>query len=395
VNTIARAFQYIFLICAILLSYPFTERIFAADSYANAAHANAARELADKIMSTMEPSEEIGFSFQSFAPLGPKEIAAARQAIENELRARGLKFSKDSQTAAKIKVTLSESIQQFIWVAEIRRGQSNSLVMTTRARTTEKGNALQITIQTKPIYEQNDPILDIKLVGDDLLVLDSQRLALFRRQNDRWELARSAPLKNPHPFPRDIRGRLFDAGDAIQVRLPGFSCSGSIKPAFDLNCSQDESPWTFGFGGISPTLSKNYFVQENMPAFYSAAPVDDDGAELLAIAGIDGRTYLLDKASAKTGAINGWGSDIAAIASGCGTRRQILAALSTDPMERGVVQAFEIAHRKAVATSSAVEFPGPITALWPEPSQKAVMVVSRDIKTGRYAASYLSISCNR
>jgi hypothetical protein len=393
VNTIAPILRYIFLISALLLSYLSPGRIFAANSFTDAAH-----ELADKIMPNVEPSENIGFSFQSLASLGTKEVAAAREAMENELRSRGLKFSKDSLATAKISVTLSESFQQFTWIAEIRRGQNLRLAMATQMRAPEtpaKGAALQNTIQTKLVYEQSDPILDIHQFGDDLLVLDSHRLALYRRQNDRWELERSVSLKNPRPFPRDIRGRLFDAGDALQVRLPGFSCSGSVKPSLEVNCSQDDAPWAFGFGGIAPTVSKNYFIQENVPAFFSAAPVEDDGSELLAIAGIDGRAYLLDKDSSKTGTINGWGSDIASIDSGCGTKRQILAALSTDPLERGVVQAFEISHRKAVATSSAVEFPGPITALWPESGRKAAVAIARDIKTGRYAAYYLSLSCSR
>jgi hypothetical protein len=382
-----------------LLSYVFPERIVAADSYAITAYVNAARKLADKIMPTIDPSNGVEFSFQSITFPGTKEVAGARQAIENELRSRGLKFSKDSQPKTKLNITLSESFQQFIWIAEIRCGQKYDLVMTTQSRMPDapaKGAAIQMTIQKKLIFEQVDPILDIKLFGDELLVLGPQQLDLYHRQNDRWELKNSSLYwKNPHPFPRDTRGQLFDSGDDIQVRRPGLLCSVRVMPTYSFNCSEVETPWTPDFGGIAPVLSKNYFVQENMPAFFSAAPIEDDGLELLAIAGIDGRTYLFDKSSNKTGTIDGWSSDIVTIDSGCGTRRQILATLPTDPLEQGVIQAFEIVHQKAIAVSSADELPGPITALWPKPSQKAAIAVSRDIKTGRYAAYYLSISCSR
>jgi len=381
----------------------FPERITAAESYAGAAYAGAAyagaaRKLADKIMATADLSNGIEFSFQTFVS-GVKDVPGARQAMESELRSRGVKFSKDSQSTVKVRVTLSESFQQFVWTAEIWRGTKYDLAMTTQARLPEappKGAPLQMTIQTKLIFEQSDPILDIKLTGDELLVLGVQRLDLYHRQNDGWEPKNSSlSLKNLRPFPRDIRGQLLDSGDAIQARSPGLSCSGKIAPAYSFDCSEDETPWTFGFSGIAPALSQNYFVQGNIPAFFSAAPAEDDGKELLAITGIDGRTYLLDKSLNKTGTIDGWGSDIAAIDSGCGTRRQILATLPTDPLERGAVQAFEIVRRKAVAVSPPAELPGPITALWPKPSQKAAIAVSRDIKTGRYAAFYLSISCSR
>ncbi len=367
--------------------------MFAADPYTE-----AARELTAKIMASIGPLEDIGFTLKSTASLSEREVAAARQAIESALRAQGLRPVGDVQSTVKINVTLSENFQQNIWIAEIRRDQTYSVVMTTQPRLPEaqsKEAALRMTLQAKPIYEQNDPILDVELLGDQLLVLDPRRLSLYRRQNDHWELERSAPLKFSIPFSRDIRGRLFDSGGTIQVHIPGLSCNGTIKPSLDLNCAQDDAPWPIGLGSMNPTFVKNYFVLENLPPFFSAASVEDDGTDLLAISGIDGRTYLYDKGAGQVGMLNGFGSDITAIDAGCETPRQIFASLLTDPLEHGILQAFQILHRKAVSTSSTIEFPGPITALWPVSSQNAAIAVSRDLKTGRYAAFYLSISCSR
>jgi hypothetical protein len=393
VNNLARTSRSIILICAALLLFVFSERIFAADPYTE-----AARELTAKIMASIGPLEDTGFTFKSIASLGAREVAAARQALQSELRAQGMRTAEDVQSPVKINVTLSENLQQYIWIAEIRRNQTCTIMMATQPRLPEaqsKEAALRMTLQAKPIYEQNDPILDVELLGDELLVLDPKRLALYQRQDDRWELERSAPLKNSIPFPRDIRGRLFDSGGTIQVHLPGFSCNGTIKPSLDLNCSQDDAPWPIGLGSMAPTFVKNYFVLENLPPFFSAAGVEDDGTDLLAISGIDGRTYLFDKTAGQVGTLDGLGNDIAAIDTGCETRRQIFASLLTDPLESGIIQAFEVLHRKAVSTSSTIEFPGPITALWTVSNQNAAIAVSRDLKTGRYAAFYLSISCSR
>jgi hypothetical protein len=390
VNQFAQASKNIVLIYLALLALIMPERIFAADPYAD-----AARELAGKIAANLGPTTEVGFAFQALASLETEEVVLARQAIENELRARGLKIVKDSQSSEKVSITLAETFQQYIWVAEIRRERGNRVVMTTQPRTASKDEALRMTIQSRLLYEQGDPILDVKPIGDEMLVLDPKRLALFRRQNDRWTVAASVPLKPPHSFPRDVRGRLEDAGDAIKAHLPGLSCTGTVKPAFELNCSQDETPWPLGLGSTTPAFSKNFFTQEKIPAFFSAARVEDDGTDLLVITGTDGRTSLFDEATGQAGTIDGWGSEIAAVDSGCGGRRQVFAALSTDPREHGVIQAFEIAHRKAVATSSTVPFPGPITSLWPVTNQNAAIAVSRNIKTGRYAAYYLSIACSR
>jgi hypothetical protein len=391
VNKLAQKINIIFLIYAALILAAFPAHISAADSYVE-----AARELAGKIVTNMGLSEDVGFAFQSLASLEGKEAAAARRAIEIELKAKGMRLAGDSQSIAKIRVTLSESFQQYVWTAEIRKDQSYSVVIATQPRTPEappKDAALRMSIQAKLLYEQNDPILDARLMGDALLILDPQRLSLYQHKNDQWELASATPLKNLKPL-RDMRGRLFNAGDSIQVYLPGQLCSGTSKPSLILNCSQ-ESHWPIGIGGMTPISDKNYFILEGLPAFFSAAGVEEDGTELLAIAGIDGRTFLFDKAAGQVGTLEGWGSDIASVNAGCATRRQILAALATDPMEYGVIQAFEVQHRKAIATSSTVEFPGPITALWPVQDQNAAIAVSHDLKTGRYAAFHLSISCSR
>jgi hypothetical protein len=393
VNNFARVSQNSILLGAALLLFAYSQRAFAADPYAE-----PARELTAKIMASIGPLEDTGFTFKSIASLGAREIAAARQSLLNELRAQGIRTAGDAQSPVKINITLSENFQQYIWIAEIRRDQACIIAMTTQQRLPEaqsKEAARRMTLQAKLIYEQTDPILDAELLGDELLVLDPRRVALYRRQDDQWEFERSAPLKNSIPFPRDIRGRLFDSGGAIQVHLPGLSCNGTINPSLDLNCLQDDAPWPIGLGSLTPTFAKNYFVLENLPPFFSAAGVEDDGMDLLAISGIDGRTYLFDKSAGQVGTLDGLGNDIAAINAGCETRRQIFASLLTDPLESGVIQAFEILHRKAVATSSAVEFPGPITALWPVSNQNAAIAVSRDMKTGRYAAFYLSISCSR
>jgi hypothetical protein len=393
VNSLVRVPQNAILICAALLLLVFHQRMFAADPYTE-----AARELAAKIMTSIGPLEDIGFTLKSIASLGEREVAAARQAIESALRAQGMRLAGNGQSAVKIQVTLSENFQEYIWIAEIRRDQTCNIAMTTQPRlpeTQSKEAAIRMTLQAKPIFEQSDPILDVELLGDELLVLDPRRLSLYRRQNDRWELERSAPLKYSIPLPRDIRGRLFESGGTIQVHIPGLSCIGTIKPSFDLNCSQDDAPWPIGLGGMNPAFVKNYFVLENLPPFFSAASVEDDGTDLLAISGIDGRTYLYDKAAGQVGTMDGLGSDITAIDAGCETPRQIFASLLTDPLEHGIIQAFEVRHRKAVSTSSTIEFPGPITALWPVSIQNAAIAVSHDIKAGRYAAFYLSISCSR
>jgi len=298
----------------------------------------------------------------------------------------------------KIRVTLSENYLQYVWVAEIGRGQGKDVVMTAQARRTEAPAAdtdLRMAIQSELIYEQADPVLDIKLFEDELLVLDPRALALYSRRDDRWELKRLFSFESGIPLPRDPRGRLIDDGDSLRVFLPGMACSGRRDPVFSLECTQGYSTWDLDLGGVPLAPGMNYFVKENLPPFFSAAAVKDDTAALWIVTGIDGRAYLFDKGHVQVATLEGLGTDVAAVDSRCGTGRQLLIALKTDPGGHGAIQAFEIQRLKAMAVSSSVEFPGPVTALWSVQDQSAAIAVSHDQKTGRYAAFHLSLSCGR
>ncbi|MGH8246529.1 MAG: hypothetical protein ACREUU_08855 [Gammaproteobacteria bacterium] len=140
---------------------------------------------------------------------------------------------------------------------------------------------------------------------------------------------------------------------------------------------------------------RNFFVRDNLPPFFSVAGVEDQGNVYWIFAGLDGRARLYDKALAPAGTFSGWGSDIAGIETRCGSGRQVLVTRPSDSIEPDSIQAFEIVNQQAVATSPPLELPGPVTALWQAEGKNAAVVVSRSLKTGRYAAFHLSISCGR
>jgi hypothetical protein len=394
VKNLAQLPKILFLMSAVLMLLSSPGRVFADDSIVE-----AARELAGKIQASIEPQKTIVLTFKSIASLNTTDTEVAHQALKKELRTRGIRLVPDSQATVGINITLSENLQQYLWVAEIKRGDTNDLVMTTRerlSRTPPKDVALQMTIQAKLIYEQERPILDLKLLDEDLLVLTPDSLSLHHRNNDLWELERSFSLPIVDPLPRDVRGRLSSDGDSVQIHLPGLFCRETDKQAFIFECSREEIPWSLPLDRVNLAAARNYFVRENLPPFYALADMKDGKTSLWVVAGIDRRTYLYDSSFVRIDTMaDSLGSEIVAVDSECGTKRQLLAALRTDPLERGVIQAFEIINRKAVAGSSIVEFPGPITALWPVNNRNIAIAVARDVKTGRYAAFHLSISCNR
>jgi hypothetical protein len=365
--------------------------LFAEDTFSG-----AARALAHRIVAVTRPLEPMEVTFHNLSSLNPEQAAEVWKIVENEFRSRGIRFQEAPDVAAKVRVTLSENPQDYVWVAEISRGDAREqlMVVQTRPQGTEApGTTSRMAIRTELVFEADDPILDLAFRDGDLFVLDPRHLSLYRRQNDRWNPALTATLAQSRPLPRDVRGRLTVEGASIRAYLPGFICSGATGP--ELECSQAESPWPLESGPAKSESTRNFFVQGGLPPFFSSAAVREDGDPLWIFAGTDGRVRLYDKALQPAGTITGWGSDIAGVDSGCGAKRQVFVALPHDPSERGEIQAFEIIRRQAVAVTSPAELPGPVTALWPLTSGDSAFAIARDVRTGRYAAYHLSITCGR
>ena len=149
----------------------------------------------------------------------------------------------------------------------------------------------------------------------------------------------------------------------------------------------------FFTGALSPGIGKI----SNLPSFYSAAVLPRPSYALWAYAAVDGSLHLVDGMTDQ--AVRGakWGSDLAAIHSGCGVGTQLLvsAGESLEPgsTERDSLRAFEIPDREPVAVSAAVEFSGQIVALWPESTGNGAAAIVKRNDTGSYEAYRVSISC--
>jgi len=358
---------------------------------------DAARELARKIMQTLAPLEEVALRVRNISSLSATQSVEARRALENALRNNGARLREKQEGTAKVLVTLSENLGNYLWVAEIQRGEQTEVVMVARPRPAppRPGAAAVMMIEKTPLFEQERPILDVALRDAGLLVLDSQGLSLYRRGQDEWEMKQSVPLARTEAWPRDVRGRLQLQGESLKVYLPGMMCTGAPAPELSLECKSDGSAWPTEFGVVHAARGKNFFSTDKVAAFFTVAGVEDSEGLLWAFAGVDGRAHLYDWSLEPAGTVSGWGSDIAGIKSNCGNGRQILATRRGDPPEPDAIQAFEIADRQPVAVSLPVEFPGPITALWQDETESRSVAVSRDLRTGRYVAFHLSISCRR
>ena len=359
--------------------------------------------LARKIAAHLEPREAVMLGFTSVGSASPSEEAGAREAIERELRALGVNTTGAGQAGAVVTVTFSENIRGSLWAAEIRHGDARELVMEERPKLPARAGTASITIDKKLMLDEDERILDLAPSGHGLVVLDASAVSLYESSGGTWERRLSVPIPVSRPWPRDLRGRLTVQGDVYQAYLPGLTCNGNAGGGMSIMC-REEGLWPLGpkARGLSiPT--RNFFesfvlpdgLQKRMPAFFSAATFADRGPAAWIFAATDGRTHLYNAAFEPGASWGGWGSDIAAVESECGSRTLLLSTGHGDGTVPDFVQAYELTGSAPSPVGDPVTFSGPVTALWAASERGAAVAVSRDLKSGRYAAIRLSIPCSR
>lgn len=333
--------------------------------------------------------------------------------VLSELAAFGVQPAPSERAAATVQVSLSENLQSYVWVAEIHQGTGEPVVVMVAVPGTVKQSddllPAPLVIHQVLLWSDENRILDVAAINTNpphLIVLEPERIGLYRMQSSQWQLEQSLSLVHVRPWPRDLRGRLFLRKDHLfDAYLPGVYCHSSTVPPLTVACDDSDDPWPLtvnrGELGAFFSASRNFFTgalspgiqkQTTAPPFYSAAPLPREKYTLWAFAAVDGQVHFLDGVGDQAIPQLGWGSDIASIRSGCGAGWQILAT-SNEGGSADEVRAFEIPDREPILVSRPAEFGGRITALWADSDSTSVLAIVRNSGTGRYEAYRLSIDC--
>jgi hypothetical protein len=365
--------------------------------------------LAQRIVSKAGPGTAVTVTVKNLSSLSAADVNAVRTQIDSELRSRGLRLVDAEQSVADLRITLSENVENYLLIAEIRQGTSVDTVFTkvTRSDSVAARSAGAMTLQRRLLWTQDEPILDVALVGAQILpgaiILTPGKVAYYLIQNGTWQEADAAVLSHTRPLPRDARGMIVGAGNnPFEVVLPGVRCTISGNNPYRAACADTDDPWPMYEGQprldafFSPT--RNFFTgaisrsgdSVTVPAFYSAAMFGN--SEWL-FTGTDGRVQYSSFVNTLPVPVTNWGSDIASIRSKCSPDAVILATRNGDYTQPDAVQGFQVIARDPVAVTAALDFAGPVMAL--RASGGVATVVSHNLKTGKYEAYSLTLACNQ
>ena len=166
---------------------------------------SAARELARRTAAFLGARAPAKVSYSNVSSLADAELAGVRREFEANFPETG------DGTPAEIRLTLSENQAQYLLIEEVRRGDESRVWISGWNRpAAAAASGFGLTMEKKLVWEQEEPILDLALWGNSMLVLAPSRLTLYARQGDAWQARQEAALASAKPWPRDMRGRLQD-----------------------------------------------------------------------------------------------------------------------------------------------------------------------------------------
>src|SRR5580704_17793002 len=143
------------LLLLVLLGAPLSARCDTLD--------DSARELAGKIAAALPAKENVSCEFRNASSLQPDEVGRIDEALKTALQCEGSPEQTNYTATTRILVTLSENLNNFVWAAQIRRGDTSQIVFTMSPRPRENAvasSALPITFRSEKFWEGPEEILD-------------------------------------------------------------------------------------------------------------------------------------------------------------------------------------------------------------------------------------------
>lgn len=335
------------------------------------------------------------------------ELGNIRRKFQAQLKSGGIEIRDAGNATFGIKITLSESRKDWLWIAEVQQGTETRVAMVSVPRSTApiKANTASITLQRNLILNSRDELLDVATIragGDRFVVaLSPSAIKLYKQAGMNTELQQSFAIDHP-PFPRDVRGRLVpDRNDLFKAYLPGIFCRSSNESPNIVKCQANDDAWPIGSRAALYNSARNYFsgalvpgTDKPLPPFYTIAELPRPNYTLLLFASVDGTVSTYDGMRQSVLAGNPhWGSDLTAIRTQCGIGTQILASEAGETDKGDALHIYEIADREAVEVGAPLQFDGEIVALWPSSEPGAATVITRK-EGGSYDAFSVTAVCS-
>ena len=203
----------------------------------------AIRTLAAKTTPHLSPTESARVTVRNLSPLPATDAQKAQAALDQALRKRVRNMS-----IVDVSLTLSQNVKGYLLIAEIHSSEPPAVEMVP-FQPDEPHEAPLLPLTKRLLWEQDDPILDLAITGDRMLILTPDRI--LRRDKERIE---ATPI--PAPPVRDPRGRMEASAETVNIFVPGVTCRGTQQP-FKIVCEPLSAEFMLDGAAVRFTPGRN------------------------------------------------------------------------------------------------------------------------------------------
>ncbi|WP_162601594.1 hypothetical protein [Occallatibacter savannae] len=392
--------------------------------------AQPAAELAGQIADLLGPGQA-QLTVRSLSTIPAGEVPGIRKLLEQDLKTRGVVVG-GPESANAIRVTLSENARERLWVAETVEGDRTRIAMVHvaagEAAAATHGSSERVVLRKEKIGGiagrpgaggKDVAVLAAAEINGHFVVMFADRISVYSSAAGGWTESNTFAM-NPK-MSRDPRGVIVPAADggSFAAYTAGTQCSGSYslplnggtqESGWTVRCRVSDDPWPVyqsADASSGPALkafyntARDFFtgvvtpnIGVDLPVFYAAGmiPRAAGGAAVL-LMGVDGKLQIVENGALRTvSGARDWGSDFAAVRSGCGAGTQVIASGSREAVS-DTLRAFAIPALEAIPESNTLQMDGTVTALWTAQDGKSAMTVVRN-GAGEYEVDRVSATCN-
>ena len=239
-----------------------------------------ASALAEQIAGILGPGQA-QLSIRNLSTIAAGEVPSIRRLLEQDLKGHGVLIS-GAESANTIRITLSESERDRVWVAEIVQGNETRVAMVEAPLEAARVTAAEQRILLRKekylgateFSQPGEPVLAALETSGGLVVLEREEISFFAQTAGGWKQQKSFPIGQRLPLARDAHGILRGtAGGGFSASAPGTECTGSYSPSTEsggrmgewaVRCGSSDDPWTIeqtagaGGSGASAVVTEGF-----------------------------------------------------------------------------------------------------------------------------------------
>ena len=168
-----------------------------------------AAALADQISGILGPGQA-RLTIRNLSSISTDDIPAIRQLLEQDLRARGVTAS-GAESANTVRVTLSESAHDRLWVAEVVEGDQTQVAVVDLGpnQPQQPQSAGGIMLRKDVLLSASKPLLAALELPDTLIALEPEQIVIYAHAKDGWREQQRVTIAQKRPLSRDPRGILL------------------------------------------------------------------------------------------------------------------------------------------------------------------------------------------